>query len=441
MAIDPVLSVSFDALRALSLADAMRDGRILEAKVTAMLSDTLARLSIAGQDIDVMTPQRLPVGAQLTLRAEREAGQLRLVTQAPIRMPDGAPGTTTATAAQQAPDIIEPGKTLMAQVHAIAVEAMLGDATADEEGVPPASARLQLQTGDARLPPDVASRAEVDAGRPASMRALEALFGGNPVEDAALPPVLPRSLPQRSEAALFSNLLFDMPDKGQVDAGRLLAVEALLVDNPAEEAPQAQTPSRSQPAPRGTEALPVAGQQPPETQGKNAPDAPALASMLATEADRAQPEARRDAAMDAARAYVSADTQASQAQAGRHAPLHIEVPVYFPGNPQPLRLQVTRDDGEPEEGEGGEKRPRSWTIRFAAEAGSLGMIHAAISMVDERIGVQLWAEKGDTAAWFRQDAAQLQDALEASDLKLDALKILQGSPPAEGSAAEEDAGR
>jgi hypothetical protein len=272
------------------------------------------------------------------------------------------------------------------------------------------------------------------------MRAIEALLGGAcPIKETALPPILPPLQPGESESALLANLLPDTANKDRIDSGRLASILALL--SPAEEARLAQAPSPSQPAPRGVEAPPAAVQQPPEAQGKSVPDAAAIASMLAAEADKAQPEAKREAAMDAVRAYVAAETPASQTQAGRTATLHIEVPVYFPGNPQPLHLQVTRDDGEPEEGEDGEKQPRSWTIRFAAEAGSLGMIHAAISMVDQRIGVQLWAENRDTAASFRQDMAQLHDALEASNLQLEALKIQQGSPPAEAGDAEKDAGR
>ena len=478
MAIDPVLSVSFEALRGLSLADSLREGRILEARVTAMLTDTLARLSIAGQDIDVATPERLPVGAQLTLRAEREGGQLRLITQAPIRMPEDTPSPVTG--ARQAPEmLIEPGRALMAQIQTIAMEAMLDNAGVDEADLPqaatrpqaqthaPTQAQTQAQTQDSALssrpPPDARGAAGGDIARQASMRAVEALLGGSsPIKGTALPPILPPLQPGESETAQLANLLSDLANKGRIDGGRLASILAFLGGNPAEEAPLAQalfrsqpalpgnlaeedvplaqTPPRAQPGLRGAEAPPAAVQQPPETQGKSAPDAASIASMLAAEADKAQPEARREATMDAIRAYVAAETPASQTQAGRQAPLHIEVPVYFPGNQQPLHLQVTRD-GEAEEGEDGEKRPRSWTIRFAAEAGSLGMIHAAISMVDERIGVQLWAENSDTAASFRQDMAQLHDALEASNLQLEALKIQQGSPPAEPSGAEKDAGR
>jgi hypothetical protein len=82
MDIGAVLPVFLEGVRPVALTDAAREGRLLEARVTAMLSSTLARLSIAGQAIDVATPQPLPVGATLTLKAEREGSELRLITRA-----------------------------------------------------------------------------------------------------------------------------------------------------------------------------------------------------------------------------------------------------------------------------------------------------------------------------------------------------------------------
>jgi hypothetical protein len=72
------------------------------------------------------------------------------------------------------------------------------------------------------------------------------------------------------------------------------------------------------------------------------------------------------------------------------------------------------------------------------------MIHAAISQTGEQIGVQLWAERGETAALFKQSARDLQDSLEASNLKLDALRIAEGRPEEKAparSAAGPDIGR
>jgi hypothetical protein len=433
MAIDPVMSVSFEALRGLSLADAARDGRILEARVTAMLTDTLARLSIGGQDIDVTTPQRLPVGAQLTLRAERDGGQLKLITQAPIAMPpdsaDAAPAS--AAAARPLPDIlIEPGKALLARVQAIAVEAMLADTPVADK--PPAPAPARPEQGAAAHPAGPPEKNAGGAAIMASMRAVEALLRGDPTGDAGLRQAAPRSQPPPgAQMPMFPSARQDFPEQPVADAGRsaaMRAVEALLGDVPAEETPSAQASLRSPPPRPDAPPPPNAALQPPD-KAETAP----LASSFPADAVRPEAEARRDATSEALRAYTSPEVSASPAQTNRQAQFSIDIPLFFPGSPEPLRLQVTRDDGEDEDDQTGEIRPRSWTVRFAAEAGSLGMIHAAISLVGERVGVQLWAEKSDTAATFREDVARLQDALEASNLTLDALKIAQGQPPADSA--------
>jgi hypothetical protein len=132
---------------------------------------------------------------------------------------------------------------------------------------------------------------------------------------------------------------------------------------------------------------------------------------------------------DALAAYAATETSPTQVRADR-APVHfsVEIPLHFPGHPAPLHLEVEHDQEPAGEDEDGAPRPPSWTIRFAAEAGALGMVHAAITMVDERIGVQLWAERGQTAALFQESAPDLQEALTASDVKLEALTIAEGRP-------------
>src|SRR5882672_11805132 len=96
MPITPILPVALDALQAVALGDGLRDGRILEVKVTAVLSNTLARLEIDGQPLVVRMTKPLPVGVALTVKVEREAGQLRLLVQGPISdMPEASVRTLT----------------------------------------------------------------------------------------------------------------------------------------------------------------------------------------------------------------------------------------------------------------------------------------------------------------------------------------------------------
>jgi hypothetical protein len=111
----------------------------------------------------------------------------------------------------------------------------------------------------------------------------------------------------------------------------------------------------------------------------------------------------------------------------RLATYALELPLYMPGSEAPLRLHISRDDHTGEKNERRERSP-SWMVRFASEAGHLGMIHAAISLIDGHVGVHLWAERDDTADWFQQNAPQLREALQASNLKLDSVRVARGKP-------------
>ncbi len=329
MDVGAVLPVFLEGVRPVALSDAAREGRILEARVTAMLTNTLARLAIGGETINVATPKPLPVGAMLTLKAERQGGELRLITQGPIRVPvEQLP--TAVGGAQALPDVlIEPVNTLLAKVQALAVEAMLAEQPAQRAAAPPPDLAALLnappETRPGRhTPPGVTG----DTGPPAEMLAA--------------------ALDAASDAAPGS-------DKVRGDA-------------------------------------PLAR--------------PEITSPHAAAADLAGGAARSDRAIH----------------------FNIDLPIAFPGHPGPLRLEVERDDGEADGDDHDSPRAPSWTIRFAAEAGRLGMIHAAIALISGQVGVQLWAERAEAAALFNESAPQLKDALRASDLRLEALTIAEGRP-------------
>jgi hypothetical protein len=103
------------------------------------------------------------------------------------------------------------------------------------------------------------------------------------------------------------------------------------------------------------------------------------------------------------------------------------VPVFLAANDVPLRLHVTEHE-EADQQDDEEPRPPNWTVRFAADPGRLGMVQAAISLIDGRIGVQLWAERAETVEQFMRHAPQLRDALQASDLTLDGINIAGRGP-------------
>ncbi len=133
MPITPILPVTLDALRAIALGDGFREGRILEARVTAVLSNTLARIEIDGQPLLVTMTKPLPVGVALTLKVERDAGQLKLIAQGPARdMPEAPLRIDTPTPPRTTGIPADPVKAALAKIQTMTVESMLDDNPAAE---------------------------------------------------------------------------------------------------------------------------------------------------------------------------------------------------------------------------------------------------------------------------------------------------------------------
>ncbi len=327
MTIPPVAVVSLEVLTPLNVSPGFRDVAVLQAKVTAMISDTLARLAIEGQSVDVATSKPLPVGTTLTLKADWKDGQLRLVSQGEVKPPP-SPGSARP-AAPVTPHILStlagPVNTALAKIQSMALDAILAGAGAADKAVPQNAAAAQERPG-----------APTQQSAEAAQRAQGA---------ASLASALNPNGPPASEAS-----------------GRRIAAADLT---------------------------------------------------------------------ETARAHHTSDASGGTGRtAERAVTFLVEVPVYFPGSNAPLLLQVTRD-GEPESQAGEETRAPSWMVRFSSETASLGRIDAAISLIDGHIGVQIWAERSETADRFQQSSPQLRDALVASDLQLDTVRIAAGHPQAE----------
>jgi hypothetical protein len=467
MAIAPVPTISFETVRSVTaLDDVAREGRIVEARVTAMLSNTLARLSIDGRPLDVTTPKPLPIGAMMTLKAERDGGQLRLVTQGPIRLAEGAQ-TTAARPADMPDTLLDPLKLVMAKVQALAVDAAIGRQSAgapqsasaafatlaDEVSasqrmtgqlalgqIPMAETAAEAAQAGQRTPGQAGAAAQQPASTlPPSVAAMLAAQAG---EDGTIPAAPPRLQALLLEAAMSQRAtageqLFQAPAAKLPSTG-LESLQAMLLEGAADDVlPQDRDVSLRSPAEARAAYLPS---------DTDVPDPAALANRIAAAARDAAPEARAAAyaaqMTDAAQPQAAAtDISAAQTRTERAA-VHFgfEIPLYFPGNPQPLHLEVSRDEAEAEE-KGGEGKPRTWTIRFAAEAGPLGMIHAAITQTGEQIGVQLWAERSETASLFKDSVRDLQDSMEASNIRLEGLKIAEGRPEEDGRGRNSAAAR
>jgi hypothetical protein len=410
MDIGAVLPVFLEGIRPVALTDAARDGRVLEARVTAMLTSTLARLSIGGQAIDVATPQPLPIGAMLTLKAEREGGELRLITQGPIRAPAAA-GQPGAPASEPLPDILtQPVKTVLAKMQALVLNAMLGDASTT--GTPSLATDL----------PELAAVIGSDARTQPTSDAARTGLGKPVIRSDLLQPLLEAFRDNTAETDPLRAAALPRIESGATLAQMLLAAQNVAGDTaPAAEADNARAAAQPQPQ--------------PDKAGPHAATASQAREELRDIAG-ASDTLRGAAATRPGAAPVHAGADLTGAPARTAQPMHftIELPFAFPASPAPLRLEVTRDDGEDAAEETAAPRPPSWTVRFVADTGRLGVIHAAITLAGDRVGVRLWAEQTGTATLFNQNAPRLQEALIASDVRLETLTIAEGRPAEPGRA-------
>jgi hypothetical protein len=381
MAITPVTAVTLEILTALGQGvGGARGGGVIEAKVTAMLTDKLARLNIGGQTVDVATPRPLPVGAALTLKAEWQGGRLKLIELGG----GGKPSTQPALSAPRNNAAAQPGGAPLAsaltRLQAIAVQTLLSGGEGGE-----AAPSQPLSPGPPLKPPSGLDQALAPKAAPAAP----------PLNLGALVQALARQTLQPPRAA---------PDD-----------TADLARNTLADAPEAQS------RPAKAAAVAVTGQA-------TASSAPGSAGEIA------EPQKKAAEELASARPNAAAVTPDAQPRAERPAPVIIELPFLLPGSQEPLRLEVHRD--APESGpDGGGERAGSWMVRFGSDTGSLGHFDAAVSLIGGHIGVNLWAERGETAERFAANLHELRDALLAAGLMLDAVRAGHGAPPDKAGGA------
>lgn len=449
MDIGRVLPVSTEGVRPVILLDAAREGRLLEAKVTAILTTTLVRLAIEGFSLDVATPKPLPIGASLTVKAERDGARIRLVTQGPIRAPENAAPLVEGRASALSPAAVDPPTTLLALVRALAVDAAIL-ADDDASGAPAAGTGTTAREVPGAV---IAARDPLAEGRPGlpaqpgvpqapvTTADTSAIIGAGVATDRRSSP-----LPEAgSQAALIPPPA--SPTASRPDAGMdlLLRLFDATVRDPASLAPMlarrafAETVGDAEalpPPPRGPDAFEPETRTPPQ-RGAVPEDKPDIEGGAGETRGTALREVQRAMAFELYAATAASDSApAQQHRPERLAQFIIQMPLHIPGDPAPLRLHVERQDEPETTGASDGPRAPSWTIRFAAEAGGLGLVHAAITYAERQVGVRLWSERGETVSLFNRHADLLRDALAAADLRVEALTIAEGRP----EARETDAG-
>jgi hypothetical protein len=102
----------------------------------------------------------------------------------------------------------------------------------------------------------------------------------------------------------------------------------------------------------------------------------------------------------------------------------IDLPVRHEDRAAMLRLKIERDGSNRREAGAAE----SWTVEAAVDLGAIGALHAKVTLIGKRIGVQLRAESPAVVAALAQRADELETMLAESGLEVDRVVCLHGMP-------------
>jgi flagellar hook-length control protein FliK len=89
-----------------------------------------------------------------------------------------------------------------------------------------------------------------------------------------------------------------------------------------------------------------------------------------------------------------------------------------------LRLKIEKDGSRRRDGDGAE----CWTVEAAVDLGAIGGLHARVTLIGKRIGVQLRAESPAVVAALSQRSEELEAMLAESGLEVDRVVCLHGMP-------------
>lgn len=462
--------VETQQMRALVAALGLKPGETIQARVAAMLGDGLARLTVAGQTLEVKTPQPLPVGALLTMTVERQGQMMRLLladspaSHKPGTVPAPSAGGTLPIAAPGMATPIPAANAVAAALVDLVARGLVASGTAGPtDGAQVAVAmrgsleasRLAEANAAGRAMPATPREALTEAMRSAAGRqeSMSPLFadlsavadGGTPAAMRVMPQAVMRAMAQvlgfrvaaegaatpqslaqaiaRSGTFLEAQLATlpqgaPMPADLKAALGQLrAALQAWTVALGGEAAdPATKAGTHERPPVRG--ALPHGQSPSPASLGPEAP-ATEVARVLT---ERTEAALARLTLLQAASLPDGRDIGRADAPAQTLA----EVPLRIGAETAILQFQIVRerDAGTPTAA----ATRQDWTMRFSMEAEPLGPIHAAVRWRDGHVGIQLWAEREDVAAQLDAARANLTDALEASAFTVDQLAIAAGRP-------------
>jgi hypothetical protein len=102
----------------------------------------------------------------------------------------------------------------------------------------------------------------------------------------------------------------------------------------------------------------------------------------------------------------------------------IDLPVRHEDRAAVLRLRIEHDGSRRGDGAGAD----SWTVEAAVDLGVVGALHAKVTLIGKRIGVQLRAESPAIVAALSQRVDELEAMLADSGLEVDRVVCLHGMP-------------
>jgi hypothetical protein len=106
----------------------------------------------------------------------------------------------------------------------------------------------------------------------------------------------------------------------------------------------------------------------------------------------------------------------------------IDLPVRQENRAAVLRLKIERDGSRRRE-----QGSDSWMVEAAVDLGAIGALHAKVTLVGKRIGVQLRAESPGVVAALSQHVGELESRLSESGLEVDRVVCLHGMPAGDTS--------
>lgn len=154
--------------------------------------------------------------------------------------------------------------------------------------------------------------------------------------------------------------------------------------------------------------------------------APATFSMIET-ADQQLNELSRQT--DGAIARLTTTQITNSAPDPSLQSMLVELPVRHEDRASMLRLRIEHDNSRKRFG-GAE----SWSVEAAVDLGQVGALHAKVTLMGHRIGVQLRAESAAIVDALSTRAGELEAMLRESGLEIDRIVCLHGMPAGDAGA-------